>query len=448
MDNFSSALKLTDLNDFIHPSQMCIKPELITKKNHAKKANIQVKKDGLYLEMGSNGTTEVLESAKITLNDCLACSGCITSAESVLVTTQSTKEFLSSLQTIQNEVDINKRKLSVVSISPQTRASIAAHFRLNALQAYRKLIYFLKTIGIDYVFDTSFSREFSLMEAAAEFIARKRKTIDAPLPMLASACPGWVCYAEKMHGDFILPYISTTKSPQQIMGTLVKYYFGAKQGKTADQIYHVTIMPCYDKKLEASRDDFYNDLLHTKDVDCVLTSAELLDLINERTEDFRLMPEPPILPLFSNVSKEGNLFGNDGGGSGGYLEYIFKRAAKELYGVIVEKIEYQQTARNPDLKTVQLCVGDHLERAFSTLLVTSSPFECVKVNGNCVMSFAAAYGFRNIQNIVRKIKRDGFSYDFVEVMACPSGEHLNDHFPFAISDFSKRLSEWRWSNQT
>jgi iron only hydrogenase large subunit-like protein len=78
---------------------------------------------------------------------------------------------------------------------------------------------------VDYVFDTTFSREFSLMEAAAEFIARYKKQYDLPTPMLASACPGWVCYAEKTHGDFVLPYISTTKSPQQIMGTIVKYYF-------------------------------------------------------------------------------------------------------------------------------------------------------------------------------------------------------------------------------
>lgn len=80
-------------------------------------------------------------------------------------------------------------------------------------------------MGVDYIFDTSFSREFSLLESAAEFVARYKHQIQSPLPMLASACPGWICYAEKSQGEWILPHISTTKSPQQIMGTLVKEYF-------------------------------------------------------------------------------------------------------------------------------------------------------------------------------------------------------------------------------
>lgn len=84
---------------------------------------------------------------------------------------------------------------------------------------------------------------------------------------------GWVCYAEKTHGNFILPYISVTKSPQQIMGSLVKYHLAENMGLSPEQIYHVTVMPCYDKKLEASREDFYNQQKKTRDVDCVITSS-------------------------------------------------------------------------------------------------------------------------------------------------------------------------------
>ncbi|KAG5830033.1 hypothetical protein ANANG_G00319000 [Anguilla anguilla] len=82
--------------------------------------------------------------------------------------------------------------------------------------------------------------------------------------MLASACPGWICYAEKTHGDFILPYISTTRSPQQVMGSLVKGYFAEQHNLTPKQIYHVTVMPCFDKKLEASRSDFFLKEADTK----------------------------------------------------------------------------------------------------------------------------------------------------------------------------------------
>lgn len=85
---------------------------------------------------------------------------------------------------------------------------------------------------------------------------------------------GWVCYAEKTHGSFILPYISSTKSPQQIMGSLVKQHLARSRDLAPDSVYHVTLMPCYDKKLEASREDFYSDLLSCHDVDCVITASE------------------------------------------------------------------------------------------------------------------------------------------------------------------------------
>lgn len=82
---------------------------------------------------------------------------------------------------------------------------------------------------------------------------------------------GWVCYAEKTHGSYILPYIATTKSPQQIMGSLIKQWIQVKD----KQIYHVTVMPCYDKKLEASRPDFFDEKTQSRDVDCVITASEI-----------------------------------------------------------------------------------------------------------------------------------------------------------------------------
>lgn len=113
-------------------------------------------------------------------------------------------------------------------------------------------------------------------------------------PRGCSSVLGWICYAEKTHGSYILPYISSTKSPQQIMGSLVKDYFAAKQGQTPDRIYHVTVMPCYDKKLEASRQDFYSDLYGTRDVDCVITTGIIFCLAHlskshENTEDENLL---------------------------------------------------------------------------------------------------------------------------------------------------------------
>ncbi|GAM24614.1 hypothetical protein SAMD00019534_077890, partial [Acytostelium subglobosum LB1] len=411
-DKFSSILKLTELDDFITPSQECIKPVEILRTKVCKGTNVHIESDGTYMEVGDDGQKSKMEKATITLNDCLACSGCITSAESVLITAQSTAEFMSVLAKNAE----SRQYTVVVSLSPQSRASIAAHFGVSSKTAQARLeSFFQQTLKVDYVFDTGFSREFSLLESCAEFVARFKKTIDAPLPMLCSACPGWICYAEKTHGEYILPYISTTKSPQQIMGTLVKYYLGDKllnnQSNRPSEIYHVTIMPCYDKKLEASRSDFYSDLFKSKDVDCVLSTSEVLELLKEKNVDFNSIDETMADTgsaqeaqqaqlnrcLFKNIDESsGDLFGVEGS-SGGYFEFLYRYAARELFGITVDKIEYQ-TGRNTDFMEAS-----------------------IEVSGKKVLCFSKAYGFRNIQNIVRKIKTGKIPYHFIEVMACPSG---------------------------
>lgn len=138
-------------------------------------------------------------------------------------------------------------------------------------------------MGADYILNTKIADDLALLESANEFVERyKSENIDKihnNLPMLASACPGWVCYAEKTHGSFILPYISTARSPQQIMGIMVKQFLAEKLSIPPDRVYHVTVMPCYDKKLEASREDFFSEATNSKDVDCVITSSKFFHTI-------------------------------------------------------------------------------------------------------------------------------------------------------------------------
>jgi iron only hydrogenase large subunit-like protein len=195
---------------------------------------------GIYWEVHADGSRHRLQPTKISLNDCLACSGCVTTAESILIQAQSVAEFLAHLPTTNttNTNTSNSTLLNtvaetstatfstpvvLVSVSPQSRASLAAHFGLDVHVTYRKLItLFEKCLGVRYVCDTNFARQFALLEAAHEFVQRYRER--RALPMLASCCPGWVCYAEKKEGAAVLPLIATTKSPQQIMGSLVKYY--------------------------------------------------------------------------------------------------------------------------------------------------------------------------------------------------------------------------------
>lgn len=404
MSGFSGVLQLTDLDDFITPSQECIKPVLIDKTKSTTGAKIVIDNSGTYLQQELDGTNKKLQKVAITLSDCLACSGCITSAESVLISQQSQEEMLrvfgENLE-MKKMGKFDEAKIIIVSISIQPILSLAVKYALNPDDCAARLSGYLKQLGADMVVDMSIADDFCLLENQREFIRRFRalesdgkKNV---LPMLASSCPGWVCYAEKTHGSYILPFIANTKSPQQIMGSIIKEFVGKKYKDK--QIYHVTIMPCYDKKLEASRDDFFNKETESRDVDCVITSIELeqmlqKDNISLKTIEPSTFCEPWILEK-PEISPK--LCSKIGSGSGGFSDHIFLHASNELFNIDYGTIKYNNL-RNPDFKEVIL-----------------------EQNGKVVLRFAIANGFRNIQNLVQKLKRGKSNYHYVEVMACPSG---------------------------
>ncbi|KAI3698209.1 hypothetical protein L6452_31322 [Arctium lappa] len=397
-EKFSATLRIGDLNDFIAPSQGCV----VSMKSGSARLVDKPKK-----LTKAAPATETLQTdpVKISLKDCLACSGCITSAETVMLEKQSLDEFLSN---------INNGKTVIVSLSPQSRASIAEHYGLSPVQVFRKLTTLFKSLGVKAVFDTSCSRDLTLIESCNEFISRykqnhsdEKKESRSFLPMISSACPGWICYAEKTLGSYVLPYISSVKSPQQSIGAIIKHHLCQKLGLRPAEIYHVTVMPCYDKKLEASRDDFVfrdesdegsdgSDQM-TTEVDSVLTTGEVLDLIQSKAVDFSNLEESPLDKLLSNVSEEGHLFGVRGS-SGGYADTIFRYAAKTLFGQDIKGPLDFKTIRNSDFQEVTL-----------------------EVEGKTVLKFALCYGFRNLQNVVRKLKIGKCDYHYLEIMACPSG---------------------------
>jgi iron only hydrogenase large subunit-like protein len=166
-------------------------------------------------------------------------SGCITSAESVLITLQSHVEVLTFLESnALTDPSSDSRKLAAISIAPQTLASLAASVSSQSTvpttprQILRRVRVFCESVlGFAHVFDTTFARHLALREHVQEFEERRSQADSSTsLPMLASACPGWICYAEKAHAE-MLPFIARTKSPQQVMGTLVKNWMGQLWGK-------------------------------------------------------------------------------------------------------------------------------------------------------------------------------------------------------------------------
>ena len=463
----SAILSADDLNDFISPGVACIKPvETLPK---------QQPQENAY-EVTTEDKVAAAEAppASISLTDCLACSGCVTSAEAVLVSLQSHQEVLNTLDaypelrlpwTAQGESlpGPSDGKIFVASVSPQTRASIAATFGVSENVATNMIQQLLSgpaglrsgganNSGFAWVIDTNVMRQAALVAAADEVMdslaPSAKHTSDfsgsraekPKKPILSSACPGWICYAEKTH-PHALPHMSRLKSPQALTGTLVKSVLARKYGINPENVWHMAIMPCFDKKLEASREELTDihwspDGNNIRDVDCVITARELLMLAESRDISFPQLPQKPLsrqhhtpfpdskLDTFLFPSKYVSNNTKDAGTSGGYLWHVMQTYRAHNPGSQITT----QRGRNADVVEYTLIDAEN------------SP----------IVRTARYYGFRNIQNLVRRLKparasrmpgaasrlggarkpgaaagsaggQNMSDYVYVEVMACPGG---------------------------
>jgi len=398
MSKFSGVLQLTDLDDFISPGQECIKPVKVEKvAKQTKGAKIKIEADGSYFEETAQGERKKLEKASISLADCLACSGCITSAETVLIEQQSAEQ----LYRVFSEKKGESPPFIVFSMALQPILSLGAKYGLTPQESGEHLAGFLKRLGADLVLDLQLAEDWallSLQQEAAEHRHGSQGKGKHPGPLLASSCPGWVCYAEKTHGSWILPYLSKVKSAQQIMGSIVKQYLPTKLNRDPSQIYHATIMPCFDKKLEASREDFKTVLGEGQEVDCVVTTLEIEEMLAREglksLVDCEKCPLNPVIPGFHKPV----LRTTNGSGSDGSSDHVFRHLAKTQLNKLVDVNLQYKTLKNNDFKEIQL-----------------------EGENQTILKIAIANGFRNIQNLVQKMKRKRCDYDFVEVMACPAG---------------------------
>lgn len=482
----SAILSADDLNDFISPGVACIKP--------IETLPVQPTQQNPY-EVTTEDKAAAAQPpppASISLTDCLACSGCVTSAEAVLVSLQSHTEVLTTLDTyrslrapwetqngtngvanghvsngVTNGINghTHKGKLFVASVSPQTRASLAAVISVSEAEAGNMIAQLLSGPsglragghqGSDFtwVIDTNTVREACLVAAADEVAtALSPNTAHAPStpgsegaidttpkqPILTSACPGWICYAEKTH-PYVLPHLSRLKSPQALTGTLVKSVLSQRYNVPPSQIWHLAIMPCFDKKLEASRSELTSSVWAPKhdtsqdpirDTDCVITARELLHLAAARGINFASLPRTPLSPTeqtpFPDPKLNAFLFPSSrrknqasaAGPSGGYLYHILQTYQAQNPGSSISI----SRGRNADVVEYSLVRGSET-----------------------ILRAARFYGFRNIQNLVRRLKpakasrlpggKTGVSrrpgaagaagesvkdYAYVEVMACPGG---------------------------
>lgn len=310
-------------------------------------------------------------------------------------------------------------------------------------------------MGVDIVFDMNSANDLTLIAAAHEFVSRYKEAKlnnTLPLTLLASACPGpvlgilfavfmmsflgWICYVEKTHGHWCIPYLAKTRSTQATMGKILKMQL-CSNGIRPSKLYHCTIMSCFDKKLEASRSHFlasdgtspevWHDFESVSkflvlQVDACLTSTEMVSLIEDNLtgahcfKDYGNRDDVYLDALDGGRERSDVLYGVPGS-SGGLLEYIFRTAAKRLFNKDVPDGPVpMRTLRNSNFKASDLHNVLSVKRSGLAQEVTLDDD-----NGQPLLRFASAYGFRNIQTLVQKIKRKQCPYDYVEVMACPSG---------------------------
>lgn len=443
----SAILSADDLNDFISPGVACIKPPTQPEGSGGEQ-EVQIGSDGNPYEVSKeDGTTTHLSPAQISLADCLACSGCITSAEEILVAQHSHDELYKAL----NDSESNKQ--FVASISHQSRASIATAYNLTVEQVDRLLVnLFVNQMGFKAVVGTSLGRKLSLINEANNIILKKEQP-NHEGPILSSVCPGWVLYAEKTH-PYILSKLSDVKSPQQITGCLLKNLMSELLGINKSQIYHLSIMPCFDKKLESARPEKGEENDQVKDVDCVLTAKELVTFLEEHKQDYQLIP-PNVSPIIDSNIPITTLYQQYAPENWPLVEYSWSNDSGSASG------GYSFNYLNIMKTHLMTQNNDYDENKFSIQTVTGKNSDIYELRlmykNEKVASAAVINGFRNIQNLVRKFKpnaagktakvnplvarrrgrmkatqgvseslsqeevADASKCDYVEIMACPNG---------------------------
>ncbi|MDR1949488.1 MAG: [FeFe] hydrogenase, group A, partial [Spirochaetaceae bacterium] len=215
----------------------------------------------------------------------------------------------------------------VVQIAPAVRVALAEEFGLEPGTLLTKKIYAaLRRLGFKTVFDTNFSADLTIMEEGTELV--KRLTKDGDIPLITSCCPAWVDYMEKYYADMI-PNFSTAKSPQQMMGAMIKAYWADKAGIDPGKVYSVSVMPCTAKKWETKRNDDMKSAGHGYDVDIVITTRELARMIKQAgIEILKLDDEEADNPL-GPYTGAGTIFGVTGG--------VMEAAVRSAYFLVTKK---------------------------------------------------------------------------------------------------------------
>jgi len=314
--------------------------------------------------------------------DCVSCGQC-----SLVCPTNAITEA-KDVKNVEHALS-NKKKLKVVQIAPSVRVSLGECFGMPPGKiATGKIVAALRKAGFDIVFDTNFGADLTIVEESAEFAekAKKRK-----LPLFTSCCPAWVDFCCEFYPELV-QHLSTAKSPQLILAAMLKTYYAKKQGVKAENIVSVSIMPCTAKKKEASLREMHSSKVGKQDIDFVLTTRELAELLKRKKIDLRKIKAEKFDSPLGESTGAGAIFGVTGGVMEAALRTAyFLMEGKELGNVNIRKVRGERGVKEFEIKLKG--------KKFHT---------------------AVAHGLNNARAVMERIKA-GEKIDFVEVMACPGG---------------------------
>ena len=341
---------------------------------------------GIWDVAGTGGrtTVDVSNNRVIKDSDCALCGQCITHCPvGGLRERDDTQRAFAALA--------DPEKITVVQVAPAVRTAWGEYFGLSREEAtMERMAACLRRLGFDYIFDTNFSADLTIMEEGNEFLHRLKSGGLTRWPMFTSCCPGWVRFLKGQYPE-LTGQLSTSKSPQQMFGSVTKNWFAKKLGVEPEKICCVSIMPCVAKKAECELPTMAAG--HGPDVDMVLTTRELVRMLRADQISPATMPEEALDSPLGTHTGAGVIFG----ATGGVMEAALRTAS------------YVLTGENPDPDTfADVRTGPGLREV--TYEVAAVPVRCAVVSG-----------LGSARQLIEQLKAGKAHYDFVEVMACPGG---------------------------
>lgn len=289
----------------------------------------------------------------------------------------------------------NPQKTVIVQTAPAVRAALGEEFAMAAgTLVTGKMVAALRRLGFDYVFDTDFAADLTIMEEGAELLDRITRHLDgdttARLPILTSCCPAWVNFFETNFAD-MLDVPSTARSPQQMFGSIAKTYLADRLGVKREDLVVVSVMPCLAKKYECGRDEFAVD--GNPDVDFSITTRELAHLINEASIDFLKLEDEEFDSPMGSSTGAAVIFGTTGG--------VIEAAVRTAY-----ELHTKKTLAKVDFADL---------RGMNGIRHATIDFDGLPLH------IGIAHGLGNARKLLEQVRKGDQTFHAIEIMACPGG---------------------------